>query len=172
MFNKCEETFESTTTLQTDSKSTKESVCQVKGVVVDKSLSPGPPVYFEINENLNAREEDIRESTIIQARTDIHKNLINHSDVKTNLLKQKENVLKVTEAIEAQFTESIEGILKKKSSGLLSGWKAKFCRMYNDQLIIYKNWETRLLTGVVDFRLFPCSLTYNPCPLTFKYSLF
>jgi hypothetical protein len=170
MFSKCEESFESTATPQTDFKSTKESICQVKEVI-DESLSPGPPVYFEFNENLNAKKEDIRESTVIQVRTNIHKNLINHSEAKTNLLRQKENVLKVAEAIEAQFTESVEGILNKRSTGLLSGGKAKFCRVYNDQLMIYKNWETRLLTGIVDFRLFPCSLAYNPSALTFRYSL-
>lgn len=108
------------------------------------------------------------ESTVVQARTDIHKNLINHSDLKTNLLKQKENILKVTEAIETQYIDTIEGTLNKRSSGLLSTWKAQFCKIYSDQFIMYKNWETRLVSGVIDFRLFPCVVAYGSEALSFR----
>lgn len=182
---KCTESFESAATPQTDFKSTKESICQVPQVMegrcdCEETLSPGPPVYFEFNENLNGankskpleqkpanyREEDIMESVIV--RTGIHRNMVNHSDVKTSRLRQKENILKVAEAIEAQFTEPIEGTLEKKSFGLLNNWKLKYCRMHSDQLIIYKNWETKLQSGVIDFRLFPCLLACNPGALSFK----
>lgn len=62
-----------------------------------------------------------------------------------------------------------EGILNKKTNGLLSGWKRKRCKIYNDQFLIYKNYDTGLLSGIIDFTLFPVTIIKDANLLTFRY---
>ena len=173
---------------QCDLKSTNDTIPQVVELPADlrESISPGPPVYFEITEKLTnlelssefkenpfseaaLNEENLLDESIIGVKGNIHNVRISHSNLKCNLLRQKENMIKFTEAINSNIGESIAGILGKKNSGILESWTEKYCRIYKERLLMYEDVQTGLLSGVIDFAIFPCSLTYNSDNLSFKY---
>ncbi len=62
-----------------------------------------------------------------------------------------------------------EGMLEKKSSGLIYAWKQKHCRVGNSQYLIIKNAGTGLLSGFIDFTRTRVEIKSDPCDLAFTY---
>ena len=126
-------------------------------------------IFGKLKANAEASEENVTEKSIIAVRRGTHENMISHPDLKMLFVKQKENFVKAAETGEKVAHDFIEGYLDKKSSGLLTSWKTTYCRISCNQYLIFKNVQTGLLSGVLDFKKAPVTLSSRPESLTFTY---
>lgn len=126
-------------------------------------------------------QEDVAsDGSATKAYKQVHDNMISHPDMKTLIIRGKKMVdmcigaMGNTQGAERRSPRMMtcdfkEGRLEKKSSSLLTSWKEKHCRVGNSQFMFFKNLQTGLMSGLVDFRRVPAGIVYDVSVLTFTY---
>ncbi len=126
-------------------------------------------------------EENIPDS-IIKVEKKVHQNMISHPDMKLLLIRGKAigGLLHATAATKQGGATGMvttispraicdfkEGYLEKQSSSLLTCWKEKYCRVGHSKYMFFKNIQTGLLSGIIDFQRVPADIWYDEGYLTF-----
>lgn len=144
-------------------QSSEDDIISMSGTSNDL-LIYNPHVNFGCfrNNNLNKKE-------IVFKGINITRNCKNIALHDTIVINNKENFSRITHKIREYIKTTKEGQLEKKSSGILGTWNTKYCQIENNQLLIFKNFKTGLLSGIVDFRIFSIELEYNKHNLIFTY---
>jgi hypothetical protein len=75
-----------------------------------------------------------------------------------------------TQENETELEYFKEGLIKKKSSRMLSRWKVKYCRVGNSQFMLY-NPRRKLLSYLLDFQRITPKVEYNIGLLSFRLGI-
>jgi len=120
------------------------------------------------------RQEDVTELSFIHNHKEIHENMIVNQNLKMMFVQRKENIGKlqtdlIHEISKIKINDFKEGLIEMRGNGLLKSWKSKFCRISCSQFLIFKNLQTGLLSGIIDFKRIRTTLTADSDSLTFTY---
>ncbi len=117
-------------------------------------------------------EEDISSDTsFAKTYKEVQENMISHQDMKRFLVRGRHMADLCLGAGEhsprAAVWDFREGQLEKRSTSLLTSWKDKYCRAGHSQFMFFRNLQSGLLSGLVDFRRIPARLTNDRAALAF-----
>ena len=125
--------------------------------------------------HIPTHQEDVYESFLALPHKEIHTQALDRKDTKGALPRTETTAKCISTLAKGMGVRQLatmvcdfkEGYLEKQSRSLLDAWKRKYCRVGHSQFLFYRNLDTGLLSGLIDFRKVQTLVTSDKPARTF-----
>ena len=134
---------------------------------------PLSPLAKIMNEEIKFYNEDVCDTPKISFTNSIKNTLIQETSKQITFKNARNELRKYAQTIPVfKINERQrgykEGPLKKLSNKLFTDWKSKYCYLKNSTFSFYKNYETKCISGFIDFKRIPAIIGTNKTALCFQ----